>query len=273
VRAGNLYINRGTTGAVVLRQPFGGQGRSVFGPGLKAGGPNYVAQFLKFGDGPAPALPDEPVLHADLDSLSAQLARLGEDIPLDEAARLQSALRSYAGWWRDEFSRTHDHFRLLGQDNLRRYLPWETIRVRVSDRDTAFETCARVAAARVTGARVIVSLPPGGATRTLDLLERATKAWEEGITFVEETDAEVAAMIRTLPVHAPERLRYAAPDRVPPMIRAAAAESAVSLADESVVAHGRVELLWYLREQSVCWDYHRYGNLGARAGESRGEPA
>jgi acyl-CoA reductase-like NAD-dependent aldehyde dehydrogenase len=29
VRAGNLYINRGTTGAVVLRQPFGGMGKSA----------------------------------------------------------------------------------------------------------------------------------------------------------------------------------------------------------------------------------------------------
>ena len=48
IRAGNLYINRGTTGAIVLRQPFGGMGKSAFGPGLKAGGPNYVAQFMDF---------------------------------------------------------------------------------------------------------------------------------------------------------------------------------------------------------------------------------
>ncbi|HEX3988964.1 MAG TPA: bifunctional proline dehydrogenase/L-glutamate gamma-semialdehyde dehydrogenase, partial [Verrucomicrobiae bacterium] len=50
IRAGNLYINRATTGAVVLRQPFGGMGKSVFGPGMKAGGPNYVAQFMTFRD-------------------------------------------------------------------------------------------------------------------------------------------------------------------------------------------------------------------------------
>ncbi len=37
IQAGNLYINRGTTGAIVLRQPFGGVGLSAFGPGLKAG--------------------------------------------------------------------------------------------------------------------------------------------------------------------------------------------------------------------------------------------
>ncbi|MGL5272868.1 MAG: bifunctional proline dehydrogenase/L-glutamate gamma-semialdehyde dehydrogenase, partial [Phocaeicola sp.] len=39
--AGNLYINRSITGAIVNRQPFGGMKLSAFGGGLKAGGPNY----------------------------------------------------------------------------------------------------------------------------------------------------------------------------------------------------------------------------------------
>jgi len=42
VEAGNLYVNRGTTGAVVHRQPFGGWKRSSVGPTAKAGGANYV---------------------------------------------------------------------------------------------------------------------------------------------------------------------------------------------------------------------------------------
>ena len=50
ILAGNLYINRGITGAIVNRQPFGGMKLSAFGPGLKAGGPNYVAQFMTITD-------------------------------------------------------------------------------------------------------------------------------------------------------------------------------------------------------------------------------
>jgi RHH-type transcriptional regulator, proline utilization regulon repressor / proline dehydrogenase / delta 1-pyrroline-5-carboxylate dehydrogenase len=42
-RAGNLYVNRAITGAMVGRQPFGGYGLS--GVGSKAGGPDYVQQF------------------------------------------------------------------------------------------------------------------------------------------------------------------------------------------------------------------------------------
>jgi RHH-type proline utilization regulon transcriptional repressor/proline dehydrogenase/delta 1-pyrroline-5-carboxylate dehydrogenase len=42
---GNLYINRTTTGAIVARQPFGGFKMS--GVGSKAGGPDYLLQFLE----------------------------------------------------------------------------------------------------------------------------------------------------------------------------------------------------------------------------------
>jgi RHH-type proline utilization regulon transcriptional repressor/proline dehydrogenase/delta 1-pyrroline-5-carboxylate dehydrogenase len=44
-RVGNLYINRKTTGAIVGRQPFGGLAMS--GVGEKAGGPDYVRQFME----------------------------------------------------------------------------------------------------------------------------------------------------------------------------------------------------------------------------------
>ncbi len=44
-RVGNLYINRGCTGALVGRQPFGGFGMS--GVGSKAGGKDYLLQFVE----------------------------------------------------------------------------------------------------------------------------------------------------------------------------------------------------------------------------------
>ncbi|NIO10639.1 MAG: L-glutamate gamma-semialdehyde dehydrogenase [Deltaproteobacteria bacterium] len=44
-RVGNLYINRGITGAIVQRQPFGGL--KLSGIGSKAGGPDYLLQFLE----------------------------------------------------------------------------------------------------------------------------------------------------------------------------------------------------------------------------------
>jgi len=43
-RVGNLYLNRGITGALVARQPFGGSHLS--GGGTKAGGPDYLLHFM-----------------------------------------------------------------------------------------------------------------------------------------------------------------------------------------------------------------------------------
>lgn len=43
-RVGNLYLNRGITGALVERQPFGGAGLS--GGGTKAGGADYLLHFM-----------------------------------------------------------------------------------------------------------------------------------------------------------------------------------------------------------------------------------
>jgi len=45
LECGNLYINRGITGALVFKQPFGGY--KLSGCGAKAGGPDYLLQFLE----------------------------------------------------------------------------------------------------------------------------------------------------------------------------------------------------------------------------------
>jgi RHH-type proline utilization regulon transcriptional repressor/proline dehydrogenase/delta 1-pyrroline-5-carboxylate dehydrogenase len=263
IRAGNLYINRGTTGAIVLRQPFGGMGKSNVGPGIKAGGPNYVAQFIDF----------EGVDEASVGGrASGPLALLATHSQLSGDGELAAALASYERHAHEEFLLEHDHFRLLGEDNHRRYLPLEHIQVRVDSRDSPFEIVARVAAARAVGCRVTVSIPPHldrAAASVVELLDEVTEPWAGDIEFVEETDDELAALVRDGVV---ERVRYAATDRVPEAVRTAAAEALAYIADEPVSRHGRLELLWYVREQSISYQYHRYGNLGIRGNEPRDEP-
>ena len=259
IRAGNLYVNRGTTGALVLRQPFGGMGRSCIGPGMKAGGPNYVACFMDFADAGGPAPATAPVEHADLAALLAHLP------PGPEGDRLRAAVASYDRAWSEEFSREHDDVRLLGQDNVRRYLPFAAVCVRIVPADTFFDVVARVAAARVTGARVIASFAAGCPPEWRDTLDEATAAWAAGIELLEQSDDAVAALLARDDV----RVRFAARDRVPPALRRAAAAGGHWIADVPVVAAGRVELLRHLREQSISHDYHRYGNLGRRAAEPR----
>lgn len=269
-RAGNLYINRPTTGAVVLRQPFGGYGKSSFGPGMKAGGPNYVAQLMDFRDGepgaadPAPGTPEMAEFCRRL--------REGDDggPASDDAARVARAVASYERSVREEFLQRHDHFRLLGQDNFRRYLPLRQVRIRVHPDDTAFELFARVCAARILGCHVTVSSPPDRDLPDVRRIDGLTEPWAGGIEFIEETDAELAAIVGE---RGTDRVRYASPDRVPLAVLKASAGAGLCVVGAPVVAEGRLELLWYVQEQSISIDYHRYGNLGSRAPEPRQEPA
>ena len=122
VEVGNAYINRGTTGAIVRRQPFGGWKRSSVGPGTKAGGPNYVARLGTWhpvGTG----LPDDEWLAAARDS--------------DEAA------------WQAEFGVEHDPTGLFCESNVLRYRPLPRVALR-TEPDAAPRDIERVhiAAAR-----------------------------------------------------------------------------------------------------------------------------
>ena len=292
IRAGNLYINRPTTGAIVLRQPFGGMGKSCVGPGIKAGGPNYVIPLLKFVDSPrnapnvttaAPAAVPQatttaralsnPTTVSRPELLAGLSSALANHLSADEHRRIHAAISSYQHWSREEFHTVHDSFRLLGEDNFRRYLPVAHMRVRVDANDTPFEVLARAAAARAAGCHVTISSPPDlvdGAADAVRLLDELTDDWGASIEFVVENEAELARAIITRQA---DRVRYAAPERVPLEVRRAAAEGLQYIADARPVSQGRVELVWYFQEQSLTVLYHRYGNLGRRAGEPRDEPA
>jgi RHH-type proline utilization regulon transcriptional repressor/proline dehydrogenase/delta 1-pyrroline-5-carboxylate dehydrogenase len=286
VRAGNLYINRPTTGAIVLRQPFGGMGKSSVGPGIKAGGPNYVAPLMWFeevhkaatGGRASDAMvgrDQRSRLYDDLESLQRALedgAAGGQPNADAETCRVMNAIRSYGDWADREFRTTHDHFRLLGEDNFRRYLPVEPLRIRIHEDDTLSDIFCRACAARAAGCRATVSMPiglTGAAAGAVALLDQLTDSWGAAIEFIDESDECLADAICSGQV---ARVRYASPDRVPPIIRQAAANALQYVADTPVSTNGRVELLWYLREQSISHVYHRYGNLGERAGEARSKP-
>ncbi len=282
MQAGNLYINRPTTGAIVLRQPFGGMGKSAFGPGIKAGGPNYVIPLMQFSSFVDPELelsePTELPVAPELEPLSIfyqQLhltrnraaAKLREQLSDDQWQKLLAAILDYDRFATQELRQTHDSLRLLGQDNLRRYLPMTHVRIRVTASDSWLDIAARAVAVVAAGGRATMSHATGVHSKAIDVLESLTQEWAGDMEFVQESDEELAAAIAQGQV---DRVRYAASGKVSLIVRQAAAERFVYVADAPVSPFGRIELLWYVREQSVCVDYHRYGNLGFRSTEDRG---
>ena len=107
IEAGNLYVNRPITGAMVGRQPFGGWKASSVGPGAKVGGPNYVLQLARWRQETLPPA------SGDVDCappVAALLERWLKETPDDEHAKalLRASAASYALAWRHHFSREHD---------------------------------------------------------------------------------------------------------------------------------------------------------------------
>ncbi len=184
-------------------------------------------------------------------------------------ADFQSLVLDYDRFAREEILVRHDTVRLIGQDNIRRYLPLSHLRIRVSPSDQPLSVLAMLVAAASVGARATVSSHPGDPSKLLDLCERLTGDWGGGIEFLEQSDEQ---LVRDIERGQVDRLRYAARDAVPTIVRRVANAAFVYIADASPSPIGRVELLWYVQEQSLCFDYHRYGNLGIRSSEDRREP-
>jgi RHH-type proline utilization regulon transcriptional repressor/proline dehydrogenase/delta 1-pyrroline-5-carboxylate dehydrogenase len=263
IRAGNLYVNRGTTGAITLRQPFGGMGKSALGPAIKAGGPNYVSQFMDFTETAGPEIDAIECEHALLREvlkwrrklLWGQLVNGAEDI-----RKTIRAVKSYLFHAGQEFGCEKDYFHLRGQDNLHRYRPLGVIVIRLHPDDSLFDMLARLAATRIAGSVPVVSIPvalENEVTAFLDRIE-AREFVRKAIVRRQSDEALCASMAVV------DRIRYAAPERVPADVLAAAARRGFYIARAPVLMEGRIELIHYFQNQSVCDTYHRYGNLGDR---------
>jgi len=132
--AGNLYINRPITGAIVQRQPFGGWKRSSVGPGAKAGGPNYVNLFRTLRD----TVEDDPEITRDI----------------------------YKECWESYFCCEHDPSGLGCESNIFRYRPAKGVLLRVDEQDERSEALACLAA-QTTGIPLYISRRPKETDATL----------------------------------------------------------------------------------------------------------
>jgi RHH-type proline utilization regulon transcriptional repressor/proline dehydrogenase/delta 1-pyrroline-5-carboxylate dehydrogenase len=254
IDVGNAYVNRGTTGAVVRRQPFGGRKASSFGPGAKAGGPNYVLQLLHVRQRGWPAMSSPPGA-AVRDALPALERPLASNA---ERGALRCAAASYAKAWEEHFAVDHDPSRLLGQDNLFRYRPVPGMLLRLGQGALPLELSSALVAAHTCGIEMVISLDED------DTAGRACLHGLGGWPHVFESEAAMAARLEADGVG---RIRCLG--SVGDRLRASAEAAAVHCEDAPVLANGRVELLRYLREQAISTDYHRHGNLGDRGGEER----
>ncbi|MDA8141264.1 MAG: aldehyde dehydrogenase, partial [Desulfobacteraceae bacterium] len=145
-------------------------------------------------------------------------------------------------------------------DNHLRHRPLGRMAICVHSQDSLFETVARVAAARIAGCTVILSVPTELNNPVTDfIIGREGRLLTQQAQVARQNDAEVASMMAEV-----DRARYAAPERVPSIVYQAAAEAGIHIARAPVLMDGRLELLHYYLNQTISHAYHRAGNQGER---------
>lgn len=242
VHVGNLYVNRGTTGAVVRRQPFGGWKRSSVGAGWKAGGPHRLHGLVDWSDAPLEAV-------GPLDPTARALLRVGAASGLtpEQVAWLEGALSTDRRAWQT-LATPVDPSGLRAESNVLRHLP-ASVAVRVGSGAEPVHVLRVLAAARRSGADCVVSLDPAADDSVEALVGRAgwTATVESTPTFVEG-----------LVVSGRDRVRRVG-GSVTELAAAMEGRTDATVFAQPVVTGGEVELLPFVQEQAISVTAHRHG--------------
>jgi RHH-type transcriptional regulator, proline utilization regulon repressor / proline dehydrogenase / delta 1-pyrroline-5-carboxylate dehydrogenase len=255
VDAGNLYVNRGITGAIVRRQPFGGWKRSTVGTSAKAGGPNYLMTL-----GSWRPLESDPGEDLTLEGISEPVARVikraqaGLEFLEFDRVRL-AAVRDEKAWL-TEFGMSRDVSNLGVERNVFRYRPLP-VTVRLAEGGSMGDLVRLIVAATRAGSALFVS-------SYMPLPQPLVELFEEfgSPTLIQsvlvETDARwharlVAGELKTT------RIRLIGGNAAA-LAGIVKGNPDIAIYSGPVTTAGRVELLPFLHEQAVSVTAHRFGN-------------
>ncbi|ELD5174721.1 proline dehydrogenase family protein [Campylobacter upsaliensis] len=254
IEAGNIYINKPTTGAIVLRQPFGGVKKSAIGFGRKVGIYNYITQFMDI-----EAKADTNLLDSPLANALEKLSKASDESTQAALANATLMAKSYAYHYKHEFSVARDYVNIRGEDNLFSYTRIKNLAFRVCEQDSLQDILGVIIGYHTLGLSPLVSYDSTQSS-IIKELKKICKAVDLGADFVEENEEQFIAKISKF-----ERIRYhAKADKNSPLYQAAAKEAKIIIRDKPLL-NGRFELLFYHNEKALSVSYHRYGNLGIRA--------
>ncbi len=259
VQAGNLYVNRGITGAIVRRQPFGGWKKSTVGSGTKAGGPNYLVALGEWTSQPASA-----IASPSNENVNQLLNRAREPHALtrEEIEFLSRSASADAEAWSSEFGVRHDPSQLGIERNILRYVP-QKVHVRGDEEASLAEVLRVVAAGLAAEAPVELSV-----SRQLPVYVRGALD-SAGVNITVETDEAWRTALRGIRDIKPRdldgtrfegcRIRYIGNDSGS-VFDALNGRPDVAVYHGEVTEAGRVEMLPFVREQAVSITAHRFGN-------------
>lgn len=119
--------------------------------------------------------------------------------------------------------------------------------LRLFPKDTDEEATMIAHAARICGTPLTISFDPTD--------DRSSRLAGLGCTLRKES---LEDFLKELPEY--ERVRTCSPD-IPDVMYERAAETNKYIATAPPVKQGRIELIHYIKEQSIAFEYHRYGSI------------
>ena len=261
IEAGNLYVNRGITGAIVRRQPFGGWKRSAIGSTTKAGGPSYL---LGLGDIESDRGATAAVEATNAETLAPSVLALSgavaPHLSEDEAAELTRAVRADAAAWACDYGVNRDVTGMACERNILRYRPTPVL-VRSGSGTPLVDTVRVLAAGLLAGGPIGLSVADTLPQPVLELLESLdievtvedASSWESRLSMVVNSGG-LGMRVRVLgPRDETSAQRWAHASR------ASSGSPDVALYTGDVTSCPHAELLPFLREQAVSITNHRFG--------------
>ncbi len=254
IEVGNAYVNRGTTGAIVRRQPFGGIKASRLGPGAKAGGRAYVRQLMRLEDatgspGDATRGPVSKGVVVPLTFSMPWLSAATRVLDREQLTRLQRLARADAAAFEHDLARGEDESGLATQRNLATTVPRRGVALTVQDDDEAFRVLRELVAAATVGAAVTLAYCGDDRVEWLAELGENVLMLPGEPTLLRER--LVRAGLRTLRTVSPPS---------DALVRACATLPwDVCVLDQPTVTHSVTALGRFLEERSITIEDHRYG--------------
>ena len=289
VQAGNVYVNRGITGAIVQRQPFGGWKRSAVGETAKAGGPNYLFGFGDFtpvdvrdqeereaSDFP-PAIDHEAKVHSpQLRELLGSAKRLLDE---EDYERLAIAVESDQHAVDTVFGVVSDPSQVGVERNLFRYVPTGA-EIRAG-KDASLYEIFRILSAALAIGEIWKWDPDDESTFARSYAGDGITDMDLTISLTEFLPTDLSILLGNLGVEVLAENRRQFNERIAEeaeeqenldirirvigedgddLRRAVDGSIDVAVWDGPVTTCGRVEILPFVHEQAVSITNHRFGN-------------
>ncbi len=247
IKAGNLYINRSSTGAIVERQPFGGMNKSAFGCGIKAGGLNYIYQFFDFEN-----LPHQvKATKCKIDNYNFR--NVIEDLKSAGHQIIADIFCDYINSYQQYFGHEFDYQKIVGQSNVTRFLRLPHVAIRVDLDAEVLDVILAILAAKISSDAVTLNIDVES-----KIAEEIAKISPAILWKVTVSKSSISEFVEK--VHLFKRIRVIGKDEAK-IIKEVAVPQGLAVIDDKIIYCGRVELLHYLQEQSISNNYHRFGYI------------